>query len=106
MSDEQEPKPAKFKGRLGNSFSQFGNQDLVSATSTSVETQSAETAKALNVKSAKVQEDRVKTVGRTIRFPPDLHRYLKAYAGLHERDVSDLVVEEMEKFRASHPLTL
>jgi hypothetical protein len=100
MSDPQQPKPAKFKGRLGSSVSQFGSQG------TEMEPEMPETAKVLSGKGAKVQTTQEgKTVGRTIRFPPDLHRYLKAYAGLNGREVSDLVVEEMQRFRANHPLT-
>jgi hypothetical protein len=104
MSDPQ-PKPAKFKGRLGDSASQFGRQE--------VETETPETpkaAKVLNRQGVKMQTPQgdqaqpEKTIGKTIRFPPDLHRYLKAYAGLNGRDVSDLIVEEMERFKASHPL--
>jgi len=98
--NEQQPKPAKFKGRLGSSASQFGGQG------TELEAEPPETVKVLEGKSAKVQTaQEEKTVGRTIRFPPELHRYLKAYAGLNGRDVSDLVVEEMQKFKANHPLS-
>lgn len=101
---EQQPKPAKFKGRLGQSVSQFGGQD-------EAEQAAPEDAKVLKRESVKAQPaqgdqaQEQKTVGRTIRFPPELHRYLKAYAGLNGRDVSDLVVEQMEQFKAGHPLT-
>lgn len=95
MSDQvQQPKQAKFKGRL----SSFGGGREPEG-----EPEKREGDKVQTPKTEKVQT--AKTVGRTIRFPPDLHRYLKAYAGLHGRDVSDLVVEEMEQFRARHPLT-
>jgi hypothetical protein len=97
---EPQPKPAKFKGRLGKSISQFGGQET--------ETEAPENANMFNRKGAKPQtgqgDQAEKTRGKTIRFPPDLHRYLKAYAGLHDRDVSDLVVEQMQQFKRDHPL--
>jgi len=66
--NEPQPKPAKFKGRLGNSAFQFGGQDA------EPETVLSETVKVLEAKSAKVQtvqNQEEKTVGRTIRFRND-----------------------------------
>lgn len=108
MADAPRP-TSKFVGRLGNNFSEFGND----ATSTqdevveqvgpqTIKTVKAQTAK--NVKAQKLQEQRPGTEGKTFYLPPDLHRWLKAYAALNEKSMSDIVADELEGLRKRHPL--
>ena len=40
----------------------------------------------------------------TFYLPPELHRWLKAYAAFHEKSMSDVVVEELEALQKKHPL--
>ena len=104
------PKPTKkFQGRLGANFTEFGND----ATSTQDEAeeqgeqQTILTTKPQNGKKEKVQklqEQKPGTEGKTFYLPPELHRWLKAYAAFSDKSMSDIVVEELEALRKKHPL--
>ncbi len=38
-------------------------------------------------------------VGRTIYLPPDLARWLKVYAAMHDREISEIVTDVLEGYR-------
>lgn len=104
------PKPtSKFRGRLGANVSEFGN-DVTSMEDDAVEQVDLQTVKtsklqtAKNVKVQKVQEQRPGTEGKTFYLPPELHRWLKAYAAFSDKSMSDIVVEELEVLRKKHPI--
>jgi hypothetical protein len=108
MSDTPQP-TSKFVGRLGNSFSEFGN-DATTIQDDEVERKEPQTGKVVKpqagktVKGQKVQEQRPGTEGKTFYLPPELHRWLKAYAAFNDKSMSDIVVEELEALRKKHPI--
>jgi len=110
MDETPKPTPTKkFQGRLGASFSEFGNDATVIQEDV-VEQEEPQTVKVVkpqtgkNVKSQKVQEQRPGTEGKTFYLPPELHRWLKAYAAFNDKSMSDIVVEELEALQKKHPI--
>lgn len=104
------PKPtSKFRGRLGANVSEFGN-DTTSTQEDAVEQVELQTVKTVkmqtpkNAKAQKVQEQRPGTEGKTFYLPPELHRWLKAYAAFNDKSMSDIVVEELEALRKKNPI--
>lgn len=104
------PKPTKkFQGRLGANFTEFGNdttsvQDEIGEQTEPQTVLTTKTQAGRNVKAQKIQEQLPGTEGKTFYLLPELHRWLKAYAGLSGKSMSDIVTNELEALRRKHPL--